>query len=137
MTALTKDKRNTYEVGDTNEFPLASGAKVFLGSAVGMASGQSSVRALVATDKFLGFAIDSVDNTGGAAGALNVRVKTHGMIEATVAGLAATTAVGTSVYLSDDNTFTLTGTSNSLVGKVHRVLPGGTKAIVRFDADLV
>lgn len=137
MTALAKDIQNTYEIGDINEFPLLASTKVYLGAAVGMAAAATGARPLVATDKFLGFAIDSVDNTGGAAGAKNVRVKTVGMIVATVVGLAATTAVGTSVYMSDDNTYTLTATSNTLVGKVHRVLTGGTKAVVRFDADLV
>lgn len=135
MAALTKDIQNTYEIGDINEFPVVSAGTIYLGSAVGQPSGVGTARALVATDKFVGFAIDSVVNP--ASGSKTVRVKTSGMIVATVATLASTTAPGTSVYMADDNTFTLVSTSNSLVGKVHRVLPGGTKAVVRFDADLV
>jgi hypothetical protein len=39
------------------------------------------------------------------------------------------------VYASDDNTFTLTSTSNSLIGYVSRWVETGV-AIVEFDAGL-
>lgn len=135
MAALAKDIQNTYEIGDINEFPVVSAGTIYMGAAVGVPSGVGTARALVATDKFVGFAIDGVANVSG--GSKTVRVKTTGMIVATVVGLTAATPPGTSVYMSDDNTYTTTTTSNSLVGKVHRVLTGGTKAVVRFDADLV
>jgi hypothetical protein len=133
--ALSKDTQNTYEIGDTGEFPVVSAGTIYMGGAVGIPSGVGTARALIATDKFVGFAIDGVVNAAGGSKA--VRVKATGMIAATITGLTAATPPGTSVYMSDDNTYTTTATSNSLVGKVHRVITGGTKAVVRFDADLV
>lgn len=135
--AATAPVQRTYEIGDLNSFGIKAASKIYQGSAVGMAAATAVARALVATDKFLGFATDTFDNTAGADGAKDVVVKTWGYIKLTIAGLAAATPVGTSVYASDDNTFTLTATSNSLVGKVHRVEAGATQAIVAFDADLV
>lgn len=134
--AATKDIMFVREVGDINQFNMAAGAVIYKGTAVGF-TGSNTARALVAADKFLGFAEDGRDNTGGAAGDKTVRVISKGMVILTVATLAATTAPGTSVYASDDNTYTLVSTGNSLVGKVHRVEAGATKAVVAFDASLV
>ena len=137
MAAATKPVQRVYEIGDLNAFPMTATSKIYQGTAVGQAAAGTAARALVATDKFHGFAIDTYDNSAGAAGDVDVVVKTFGYVELTVVGLAATTPVGTSVYASDDSTFTLTSTSNSLIGKVHRVLPGAVKAIVCFDADVI
>lgn len=137
MATATAPVQRSYEIGDLNSHPIKASTKIYQGSAVGQAAAASVVRPLVATDKFLGFATDTFDNSAGADAAKNVLVKHEGMIELTVATLAATTPIGTSVYASDDNTFTLVSTGNSLIGKVHRVLPGATKAIVAFNADLV
>lgn len=134
--ALTKNIQPVYEVGDINEHPLDADAKVYLGSAVGQVSGGPNARALIAGDKFLGFAIDEVDNTGGGAGAKRVRVKHEGMIVLTVTGVTNATAPGTSIYASDDDTFTTTPDRNSLVGKFHRWITG-TKCVVAFNADLI
>ena len=129
--------QRSYEIGDINSLNMAASAKIYQGAAVGQVSTTDTYRALAAADKFAGFATDTFDNTGGAAGAKTVQVKTTGMVELTVAGLATTTALGASVYASADDTFTLTATSNSLIGKVHRIVAGATKAIVTFNADLI
>lgn len=135
--AATAAVQRAYEIGDLNSFGIKAASKIYQGTAVGMAAATSVARALVATDKFLGFATDTFDNSAGADGAKDVVVKTWGYVKLTIAGLTATTAVGTSVYASDDNTYTLTSTGNSLIGKVHRVEAGATQAIVAFDADLI
>lgn len=127
--ALTKNSQPVYDIGEICEAPLASGAKPFLGSMLGY-TGNNTVRPLVAGDKFAGFSIDQYDQTGTD---VNARFKHEGYVVVTVTGLAANTAVGTSVYASDDNTCTLTSAGNSLMGKVHR-LAGGGKAVVEFDA---
>jgi hypothetical protein len=49
-------------------------------------------------------------------------------------GSLAITDVGKPVYASDDDTFTLTATSNSYVGRVHRFISTGV-GIVAFDAN--
>jgi hypothetical protein len=130
--ALTKNASPVYEIGDIGEAPLTASAKVYLGAALGY-TGNNTVRPLVAADKFAGFAIDSADQ---AAGDINVRFKDRGSIVLTVATLAANTPVGTSVYASDDATFTLVATSNSLIGKIRRLV-SSTKAAVEFLAPVV
>lgn len=134
--ALSAPVKRTFEIGDLNSLPMKANCKIFQGAAVSLLAA-GTCNALVATEKFAGFAIDTFDNTGGAASAKDAVMKSNGMIELTVVGLAATTQIGVAVYASDDTTFTLTATSNTKIGVIHRVLPGATKAIVTFDADLL
>ena len=136
MAAATAPVMQTYEVGDINSLPMKASTKIWQGSACSILAA-GTVAPLTATEKFAGFAIDTFDNSTGAASAKNALVKTYGMIELTVATLASSTQIGVSVYASDDSTFTLVSTSNTLIGKIHRVLPGAVKAIVTFNADLI
>lgn len=132
MTTLAANKARAYELGEIGEHPVAAAARIFEGCAVGLTAG--TARKLVAADKFLGFALQEADNTAGAAGAINVRVRRKGMVEASVAG-ASNLSVGLPVYMSDDDDFTLTVTANSKVGFVARHVSGAT-CVVYFDADL-
>ena len=132
MTTLAADTPRTYEVGDIGEIPVIASDIIYEGSAVGdNASGYA--RPLVAADPFLGFAEQNVDNSAGAAGAKTVRVKERGKIVVPVTGVTGVGDIGTAVYMSDDNTFTLTSTSNSLVGKVVRHV-SGTTVVVAFKS---
>jgi len=87
----------------------------------------------VAADPFLGFATMGMDNSLGAAGEKLVQVKTRGRIQLPIAAIAITANDRPPVYASDDNTFTLTGTSNSKIGWVSRWVSTGV-AIVEFEA---
>jgi hypothetical protein len=136
MAAATAPVQLTYEIGDLNALPMKAASKIYQGTAVSMLAA-GTVAPLTAAEKFVGFAVDTFDNTAGAASAKNAVVKTTGMVELTVVGLLSTTQAGVSVYASDDSTFTLTAAANSIMGKIHRVLPGAVKAIVTFNADLV
>ncbi len=132
MATLAANSPRAYEVGDINEIPVIASDIIYEGAAVGdNASGYA--RPLAAADPFLGFAEEKVDNSAGAAGALSVRVKERGKIAASVTGVTGVGDVGTAVYMSDDDTFTLTSTSNSLVGKVARHV-SGTNCIVHFKS---
>ncbi len=71
---------------------------------------------LQAGDYFYGFAEQNADNVAGAAGDVKVRVRTQGAFELPIAGLAITD-IGAAVYASDDDTFTLTATSNTYIGR--------------------
>lgn len=51
-----------------------------------------------------------------------------------VTGVTGVGDVGTTVYASDDDTFTLTSTSNTAVGKIARYI-SGTKVDVEYEAD--
>jgi len=133
MTTLAIDTPRDYQIGDREDYPVIASDIIYEGAAVGEnASGYA--RPLEAGDAFLGFAVDKADNAAGAAGDKNVTVKTRGRAKLAVAGATAVTANDRpAVYASDDNTFTLTSTSNSLIGYVSRWISSGV-CIVEFDA---
>jgi predicted RecA/RadA family phage recombinase len=108
--------------------PVLGTSTIYRGSAVGDSSGYS--RPLVAGDSFRGFADAKVDNLTGASGAKNVDVITEGYAQVTLASVAITD-VGKPVYMSDDETFTLTQGSNSLVGSVYRYVAANT-CVIKF-----
>lgn len=135
MTTLAADVQRAYAQGEIEEYPVIASDIIYQGAAVGE-NGSGYARPLVAADPFLGFAEEQVDNSAGAAGALNVRVKARGRAQLAIASIAITANDRPAVYASDDNTFTLTSTSNSLIGYVSRWVSTGV-AIVEFDAALV
>lgn len=131
MTTLNADTLRTFETQeDTNALPVASKAKIFGGALVGRTE-DGYARALQAGDAAVGFAKDAVDNTDGEDGDTTVEVKARGKVSLFVSGLTVAD-VGKNVYASDDNTFTLTETDNSLVGKIVR-FEKADYAIVAFD----
>lgn len=135
MTTLAAAIQRKYGAGDRTMCPVIASDIIYKGAAVGEnASGYA--RPLVAADPFLGFAIDTADNSAGAAGAINVDLRSKGYIELSISGIAITSNDKVAVYASDDNTFTLTATSNSLIGWVAQWIESG-KALVYFDADMV
>jgi hypothetical protein len=133
MATLAADVNLAYQLGDLEDYPVRSDDIIYKGAAVGEnASGYS--RPLFAADPFQGFAVERVDNTGGAAGDLKVTVKTRGRVQLAVTGATAVTANDRpAVYASDDATFTLTSTNNSLIGYVSRWVSSGV-CVVEFDA---
>jgi len=132
MTTLAQDNARDFELGDVNELPVIAADIIYEGAAVGD-NGAGYMRPLVAGDQFRGFAESKADNSAGSAGDKNVRLKTKGKVKLTISGVAITD-VGKPVYASDDNTFTLTRGSSSLVGKVYRYVTTNT-AIVEFNTE--
>ena len=134
--ALAINTPRGYELGETgtNELPIKAAVHVFEGSGCSINAG--FVGPLVAAEPFSGFAEHGFDNTAGAAGARNIRLRSRGRVKANVVGVTGITNVGTAVYMSDDNTFTLTGAGNTLIGKVWRHI-AATHCIVDFKADYV
>lgn len=115
-----------------NDVPCIASDIVYEGSAVGdNASGYG--RPLEGGDPFLGFSVAKTDNSAGSAGDKNIRVKQRGSVEADITGVTGVGDIGSTVYMSDDDTFTLTSSSNSAIGKITRYI-SGTKCIVRFEA---
>ena len=131
MTTLAANKPRALEIGDRNEFPVVASDIIYEGAFVGASSGNA--RPLVAGDSFMGVAEAKVDNSSGSAGDKTVRVIERGKAELTVVGVTGITDLGSSVYASDDDTFTLTATGNSLIGTVARHV-SGTTAVVAFKA---
>lgn len=132
MTTLATNKLRDYQMGDKEEYPVIAADIIFQGAAVGE-NGSGYARPLAAGDPFLGFAEAIADNSAGAAGAINVNVKARGRIVLPISALAITANDRPAVYASDDDTFTLTATSNSPIGFVSRWVSTGF-AVVEFDA---
>lgn len=131
MTTLATDKPRDYGLGDIAEFPVVTTEIIYEGAAVGEDT-NGYARPLVAGDPFLGFAIEKVDNSSGSAGDKNVRVRTKGNIKLYISGLAITSNDQPSVYASDDDTFTLTASTNTRIGNVSQWIATGY-AWVNFD----
>lgn len=134
MATLAVNMSRAYEIGDKQEYPVIAADIIFEGAAVGEDT-NGYARPLAAGDRFLGFAERKADNAAGAAGAVRVIVKRKGQVELPIADIAITANDRPLVYASDDDTFTLTATSNSLIGTVARWVSTGI-AVVEFDAAL-
>lgn len=132
MTTLAVDKARAYELGDIQELPMIASDIIYEGAAVGD-NGSGLARPLVAQDPFLGFAESRADNSGGGASGKTVRVRTKGYVVLSVANVASADDVGTTVYASDDDTFTNSSTSTTPIGKVARWI-SGTTCVVYFEA---
>ena len=132
MATLATDKQRPYELGDLNSLPMVATDIIYEGAAVGIVAASGNARPLNAGDAFAGFCIQNADNATGSAGDVRVQVKTHGEVQLPVANVAATD-LGKPVYASDDDTFVLTATGNSYIGKVKRFVSTGV-AVVAFDA---
>ena len=131
MTTLAVDKPRAYELGDVNELPVVATDIIYEGAAVGD-NGSGVARPLAAGDPFLGFAIENVDNSAGAAGDKTVKVKKYGEVVLPITSLAITDR-GKPVYASDDDTFTLTASTNTHIGRVVRWIATGS-GVIAFDA---
>lgn len=128
--ALSADTRLIEEVGEYDELPVKASAVIYRGSAVGLTSGYA--RPLNAGDIFMGHAFAAI--TGGSSdGDVKVKVRRgRYRLQVTLSSVAVTD-VGKPVYMSADDTYTLTATSNSRVGKVVRYVAANT-CIVEFTA---
>lgn len=133
MTTLAANTPRAWELGEHNELPVIASDIIFQGAAVGdNASGY--MRPLVAGDPFRGFALEKVDNTAGSAGDKNVKLLREGKVQLSISGLAITD-VGKDVYASDDNTFTLTRSTNTRIGYVYRYVSSGVGIVAFSDAE--
>lgn len=135
MATLTADNPRVFELQEDavfNDIPAVAADIIYAGAAVGD-NGSGYGRPLVAADPFLGFAHQQTDNSAGAAGDLYIRLRPKGYVVLNVTGVTGVGDVGDPVYASDDNTFTLTSTSNSAIGKVHRH-ESGTRCVVYFES---
>lgn len=119
MTNLTADKADERQEGILVDVSLAA-TKVFKGSNVSINTSGFAKKASDTTGEvFAGVAMETVDNSAGAAGDKYVRVWKEGVFSMTCA--SATQAwVGQKVYAVDDNVVALaaTTTNDVLVGTV-------------------
>lgn len=136
MGQLTKDTPKIFELNGAPEFNdlPASNVAIYEGSAVSLTSGFArQLNAADSSDGFAGFCEKACDNTAGAAGDKNVKVRAKGIAKLSVATASAVTNINDAVYASDGNTFTLASTGNLQIGKVARWITG-TTCMVYFEA---
>jgi hypothetical protein len=138
--ALAANTPRIYEVDSIyDQLPVKATEVIWTGAAVGMVAGYA--RGLVAgtTDKFAGFAEETVTGTS-ASGGVSVTVRKRGVVKLPVTDLAVTNW-GAAVYASDDGTFTLDADdgggpaiANVQIGKVVRFISTGI-GMVAFDTE--
>lgn len=136
MATLAAPSPRVFETGHDemiNEVPIIANDIVYEGAAVGESSSAGTGRPLVGGDNFIGFATETVDNSGGLAGAKRIPVKQRGVVKLSVAGVTGPEDYGADVYATDDDTFTLTGGGGTRIGKVMRHV-SGTVCLVAFLA---
>ena len=135
MATLAVDKPRVFEnQGDVpvyNSLPAITNDILYAGSAIGISSGYA--RPCTTSDEFAGFCVEKCDNTGGANGALTVKVLAKGYVKLAVTGVSAVTHINDTVYLTDDDTFTLTASGGRAIGKVFRWV-SSTTCVVAFEA---
>lgn len=134
MTTLARDKPRTY--GAVSKIPGAipsiASDITYEGAAVGESSATGTGRPLVAGDAFRGFAFRQCDNSAGAASDKKIDLVVKGLVDLPITSVAITDTDAT-VYASDDDTFTLSSTGNTAIGKVAEIVATGT-ARVAFEA---
>ncbi len=105
MAALTKDRATSYREGVEIDFPVAATTKIYAGSLVCVnASGYAVPAADTAGLKFIGVALQQMDNSTGANGDKSLRIRRTGVFEFDAASITQA-MVGDSMYAVDDHTF--------------------------------
>lgn len=125
MAALTQDRNTKYRDGIDFEFPVAAASLIYAGALVAINASNVAVKMTAATGlKVVGVAQAKADNSGGAAGAINVKVK-RGLF-LFVNGESITLAdIGATAYANDDNTIYKTATGRSACGIIRDVTSEG------------
>jgi hypothetical protein len=138
MATLSVDKPRVFEgvpKDGYHSLPIIADDIVYAGAAVGESSTSGTGRPLSGGDTFQGFAVERCTNTGGAASAKLVKLVKCGYVKLPVTGLDNVNDLGAAVYASDDDTFTLTASGASQIGKVERYDGTSGYGIVYFEAE--
>lgn len=123
--ALTADRETPRRTGDLVTLPAAASKKFYAGSLVARdGSGNATPGATATTLRGVGRCRAQVDNSSGAAGAVNVDIE-KGIFRFTNGTDAITNAdIGSDCYIVDDFTVSRTnsgGNTQSVAGKVYLV----------------
>ncbi len=116
MTAATKDRATPYQEGINISFPVYTNVEIFAGTmvCVGAAHGYAIPGADASGNIFVGVAMESVDNTGGASGAKWITVRRQGVFEFPATSITQA-MVGDLMYVVDDQTFDETSPGNNVL----------------------
>lgn len=130
MAALTADRNTPTRTAELIELPAAADKKFFAGALAALdANGRATPGAVATTLKGLGRVEAFADNTGGAAGAITVKIRRGTFRWGNSASGDAITAadIGADCYIVDDQTVAKTsgGDTRSVAGKIMDVDANG------------
>jgi predicted RecA/RadA family phage recombinase len=120
--AATNDIRRNMRSGDRYGYPVLAGVTIFGGSVMGITAALAAVPAAHASCvALIGIAEERIDNSAGATGDQYANAK-KGIFDITLAGATAAD-IGSPVYASDDETFTLDAAAgaNLQIGTLHAI----------------
>ena len=126
MTALTGDRNTPESLGGMREPPVKANTKIYAGAMVAIDASSWAVPAATATTlKVIGRAEAQADNSAGANGDINVKVKSGRFRfgNSSSADLIARKDIGSTCYAVDDQTVALTNGSGtrSAAGTIYDV----------------
>ena len=129
MAALTTERNTKKREGDVREYPVKANVKIYQGSLVVLDAGYAAPGRTATGLIAVGRANETIDNTGGSAGAVKARVEEGCFLFGNSAStdLIAQADVGQDCYLVDDQTVAKTTASStrSRVGKIVAVDAAG------------
>lgn len=132
MSAVTADRNTKKREGLLGEHPIAATTKIYAGTlTMRDATGYLKNGADTASHSFAGVAREYVDNSAGAAGDLKAEVWKTGVYG--FEGSLTVADVGKKVYISDNVTVALVGTTSNDVWCGVLVDVEGTTMWVRID----
>ena len=136
MAALTTSLEVDEKQDNLLDLPIVASDIIYRGAICkNNAAGFLAPASAEAGASFAGMAEEEVDNSSGAAGDLNAKVRTRGVFLLT--GVSFTQAdIGEAVYASDDQTVSITqGANEQEVGKIVE-LESSTQVWVRLNPHL-
>jgi predicted RecA/RadA family phage recombinase len=123
MVALAQGRATRQAIDGLYELPVAAATLIYAGALVALnATGFATKGAVATTLKPFGRAESTVDNSAGAAGALNIQVRTgiFEWVNSAAGDLIGIADVGADCFIVDDQTVAKTngGATRSRAGKV-------------------
>lgn len=116
MAALTAGRNTPEALGDKRRIPLPANGKIIQGGMVQItAAGYAASASATAANVTIGRAEETVDNTGGANGAVSIDVK-RGIFRfanSAAGDLITRTEIGKTVYVVDDQTVAKTNNAGA------------------------
>jgi hypothetical protein len=124
--ALTRDRATAYREGIEIEYPVAA-VKIYAGGMVCInAAGYAAPAADTVNFKFVGIALEQVDNSAGQAGDKTIRVRRVGVVEFKASSIAQGD-VGKQMYVVNDETFDETNPGQGIICGVLTKFVSATK----------
>ncbi len=130
MTALTAAYEAKRQDGEILVFPVKGATKIYKGALVqlvrtGADEGYAEPLSDGTNRRFVGVAVDTVDNTAGTRGAKEIRVYRTGVYQYTK-GTATAADIGKAAYGHDDNTIGTSSTASVFVGRIVGLINSST-----------